>query len=158
LSNQELKNPQKSGVIRLNEESVIISENTLLVPLVKSKKLAAIRKQSQAQQTLEKNPVQNAEIPTSGQNIEISGLLKAAREQIDARINEIMAAYPPGKKNKMFSLRYGSPESIKLMAMKAIFSHLGLVKPKKFALIESLDYFGNDTRTNKAGSSQNQPG
>jgi hypothetical protein len=54
-----------------------------------------------------------------------------------------MASYPPGKKNKMFTLRYGSPESIKQMAMKAIFSRLALVKPKKFPLIENLDYFGN---------------
>jgi hypothetical protein len=62
--------------------------------------------------------------------------------------------YPPGKNNKLFTLRYGSPESIKKMTMKAIFTHLGLVKPKKFKLIESLDYFGNDTQSQKAGSSQ----
>jgi hypothetical protein len=63
-----------------------------------------------------------------------------------------MALYPPGNKNKMFTLRYGSPESIKQMNMKAIFTRLNIVKPKKFALIESLDYFGNDTRSKKAGS------
>jgi hypothetical protein len=38
--------------------------------------------------------------------------------------------------------------------MKAIFTHLGLVKPKKFAFIENLDYFGNDTQAKKTGSSQ----
>jgi hypothetical protein len=53
----------------------------------------------------------------------------------------------------MFTLRYGSPESIKQMAMKAIFTHLAIVKTKKFALIESLDYFGNDTQSKKTGSS-----
>jgi len=42
--------------------------------------------------------------------------------------------------------------------MKGIFNHLSLVKPKKFALIENLDYFGTDTRSNNAGSSQSQPG
>jgi hypothetical protein len=31
---------------------------------------------------------------------------------------------------------------------------LAKIKPKKFALIESLDYFGNDTRSKKIGSSQ----
>ena len=67
---------------------------------------------------------------------------------------EIMSIYPPVKKNKMFTLRYGSPESIKQMTMKGIFTHLGLVKPRKFALIESLDYFGNDTLSKKAGSSR----
>ena len=154
LSKQELNNPQKSGVISHDEESVTISESSLLVPLAKSKKLAAIRKQSQSLQTIEKNPVQSDEIPSSGLNKEVNGLLKEAREQINAKIDEIMASYPPGKKNKMFTLRYGSPESIKQMTMKAIFTHLGIVKPKKFALIESLDYFGNDTQSKKTGSSQ----
>jgi hypothetical protein len=154
LSKQELKNPRKSGVLSHDKKNVVISESSLLVPLAKSKKLATLRQQLQAQQTLERNPVLRDEIPSSGQSKEVSTLLTAAQEQINAKINEIMAPYPPGKKNKMFSLRYGSPESIKQMAMKAIFTHLGLVKPKKFALIESLDYFGNDTQPNKAGSSR----
>jgi hypothetical protein len=154
LSKQELNHPQKSGGKNHDEVSVAISESSLLVPLAISKKLAALRKQSQAQQTIEKNPMQRNEIPTSGLNKEANALLKAAREQIDAKIAELMASYPPSKKNKMFALRYGSPERIKQMAMKAIFTHLGLVKPKKFTLIESLDYFGNDTPSKKAGSSQ----
>ena len=146
MSKQVLNHPQKSGVISHDKESAAISENTLLVPLAKSKKLAALRKQSQALQTIEKNPVQSDEIPSSGQNKEVNGLIKAAQEDINAKIDAIMASYPPGKKNKMFTLRYDSPESIKQMAMKTIFTRLGLVKPKKFALIESLDYFGNDTQ------------
>lgn len=158
MSKKEINNPQKSGVISHGKESSAISENTLLVPLAKSKKLAAIRKQSQAQQTLEKNPVPSAKIPSSGLNKEVNLLLKEAQEQINAKINEIMASYPPGKKNKMFTLRYGSPESIKQMTMKAIFTHLGLLKFKKFALIENLDYFGTDTQSKKDGSSQSQPG
>jgi hypothetical protein len=35
------------------------------VPLAKSKKLAAIRKRSQSEQTIEKNPVHSNEIPPS---------------------------------------------------------------------------------------------
>jgi hypothetical protein len=38
--------------------------------------------------------------------------------------------------------------------MKGIFTHLSLVKPKKSALIESLDYFGTDTQSKKDGPSQ----
>jgi len=152
LSKQALNHPQKSGVTSHDEKSVAISESSLLVPLAKSKKLAALRKQSQVQQAIEKNPVQSDEIPSSGLDKEVSGLLTEARKQINAKIDEIMASYPPGKKNKMFTLRYGSPESIKQMDIKTIFTHLGLVKPKKFALIENLDYFGNDTRSKKAGS------
>ena len=130
MSKQESNNPQKSGVIRHAEENVAISKSSILVPLAKSKKLAAIGKQSQARQTIEKNPVQRDEIPNSGLNKEVNGLLKAAQEQVNAKIDEIMASYPPGKKSKMFTLKYGSPERIKQMAMKAIFTHLGLVKPK----------------------------
>jgi len=154
LSKQELNNPQNSGVISHDEESVVISESSLLVPLDKSKKLTAIRKRSQSLQTIEKNPVQSDEIPSSGLNKEVNGLLKEAREQIHAKIDEFMAFYPPGKINKIFTLRYGSPESIKQMNMKAIFTLLNIVKPNKFALIESLVYFGNDTQSKKTGSSQ----
>ena len=145
LSKQELNNPQKSGSISHNEESLAIS-SSLLVPLAKNKKLAAIRKRSQSSQTIEKNPVQTDEIPSSVLNKEVNRLLKEAREHINAKIDEIMASYPPGKKNKMFTLRYGSPEIIKQMKLKAIFTHLNIVKPKKFALIENLDYFGNEVR------------
>lgn len=147
-----------SGVISQDEENVAISENSLLVPLAKSKKLASIRKRSQPLQTIEKNPVQSDEIQASVLNTEVTGLLIAAREQINVKIDEIVASYPAGKKNKMFTLRYGSAENIKQMNMKAMFTHLGLVKPKKFTLIESLDYFGNDTQPKKASSSRCQTG
>ncbi|MDD5320176.1 MAG: hypothetical protein PHD43_06090 [Methylococcales bacterium] len=43
---------------------------------------------------------------------------------------------------------------IKQLDMKALLTHLNIIKPKKFALIESLDYFGKDTRPKKAGSSR----
>ena len=158
MSKNELNNPQKSGVISHDELNIVISESSLLVPLAKSKKLAAIRKRSQSEQTIEKNPVHSDEIPPSRLNKEVSGLLKEAQEQINAKIDEIMALYPPGKKNTMFILRYGSPESIKQMNLKTIFTHLAIVKPKKFTRIERLDYFGNDTLSKKAGSSHSLTG
>jgi hypothetical protein len=40
------------------------------------------------------------------------------------------------------------------MNMKGLFTHLGLLKPKRFALIENLDYFGTDTQSKKDGPSQ----
>ncbi len=143
MSKQTSYDMKKSGLIRHDEKRIVISESSLLVPLTQSKKLAAIRKQSQSSQSMEKNPVQNDGIVFSESTKEINGLLTEAREQIDVKIREIMASYPPDKKNKMFALRYGSPESIKQMNMKAIFTRLNIVKPKKFALIEGLDYFGN---------------
>ncbi|MDD5268521.1 MAG: hypothetical protein PHO08_15575 [Methylococcales bacterium] len=110
--------------------------------MAKSKKLAVFRNRSQSLQTIKTNALQRSEIPPSGLNEEVSGLLTEARDQIDAKIAEIMARYPPGKKNKMFALKYGSLERIKKMTMKNIFTHLNIVKLNKFALIESLDYFG----------------
>ena len=145
LPKQVFKKLHNSGVNSQIAQNVAISESTLLVPLAKSKKLAAIRKKLQSLQTIEKNPVESDEVPSSGRNKEVNGLLKEAQKQIIAKIDEIMASYPPAMKNKMFTLRYGSPESIKQRNMKAIFTLLNIVKTKKFALIESLDYFGNDT-------------
>jgi hypothetical protein len=146
VSKRDLKNPQNSSSFDNDAVSLAASESSLLVPLAKSKKLAAIRGQLQVPQTLEKNPVQTDEIPSLGLNKEVNGLLKEARELIDAKIDEIMASYPAGMKNKMFALRYGSPETLKHMKIKAVFTRLGIVKAKKFALIESLNYFGNDTK------------
>ena len=141
MSKQELNTPQQSGVIGHDEKRVTISESRLLVPLGKSKKLAALRQQSQALQTSENNSVKRDEIVSTGLNKEANGLLKAAQEQINAKIDAIMASYPQCKKNKLFMLRYGSPESIKQMAMKAIFTRLGLVQPKRFGLIENWNCF-----------------
>ena len=133
-----LNKPKKSAVISY----ATVSESRLLVPLTQSKKLATIRKQSQALQPLEKKPAPSTEITASGLNKDVSGLLNEAQEHINAKINELMALYPPGKKNKMFALKYGSPDRIKQMNLKAIFTRLAIDKPKKFALIQHLDYFG----------------
>ena len=139
MSEPVFNKPKKSAVIG----HATASESRLLVPLSQSKKLAAIRKQSQALQTFEKKPAPNAEIAASGLNKDISGLLKEAQEQINVKINKLMAIYPPGKKNKMFALKYGSTEHLKKMNLKTIFTRLAIDKPKKFALIQNLDYFGN---------------
>jgi len=152
LSKQTLNNPQNSRKICRAKESIAICETGLLVPLAKSKKLAAIRNRSQSLQTIKTNTLQLSEIQSSELNKEVSGLLTEACDQIDAKITEIMACYPPGKKNKMFAIKYGSPESIKKMAMKAIFIHLNMVKPRKFAPIENLDYFGTNIQSKNADS------
>ena len=152
MSKQTLNDAQKSGIISHAGESVTIFESGLLVPLAKSKKLAAIRNRSQSLETIEINALHRSETPSSGLIKGVSGLLKEACDQIDAKIAEIMACYPPGKKNKMFALKYGSPESIKKMAMKAIFIHLNMVKPRKFTPIENLDYFGTNIQSKNADS------
>lgn len=140
MSEPVLNNPKKSAAI----SHAIVSESRLLVPLTQSKKLAAIRKQSQALQTLEKKPAPTTKIAAE-LNKDINGLLNDAQERVNAKINELMALYPPGKKNKMFALKYGSPDHLKQINLKAVFTRLAIDKPKKFALIQHLDYFGNAT-------------
>jgi len=76
---------------------------------------------------------------------ETSHLLREAQEQITTIINTMMALYPSAKKNKLFSLKYGSPESIKQLGIADIFSTLKVTKPKQFKPIENLNFFGDQT-------------
>ncbi|MEI7997654.1 MAG: hypothetical protein WCH01_22435, partial [Methylococcaceae bacterium] len=78
MSKKSLNNPQDSRKNCRAKESIAISENSLLVPLAKSKKLAAIRNRSQSLQTSKTNALQRSEIQSSGLNKEVSGLLKEA--------------------------------------------------------------------------------
>ncbi|MDD5461765.1 MAG: hypothetical protein PHG00_09045 [Methylococcales bacterium] len=153
MSRQDSNKEQKSGSISREGQGIAIPENGLLVPLAKSKKLAALRKQSQSLQSVEKTPVTHDETISSGLKRQVKGLLKEAREQINAKVDAIMASYPPAKKNKMFTLRYGSIENIQQMNMKAIFTYLNIAKPKNFALIENLDYSGNANPSKSTRSS-----
>jgi hypothetical protein len=143
LSRQGSSKEQKSGSIRREGQGIAVPENGLLVPLAKSKKLAALRKQSQLQHPVEGKSVPRDEIICSELKRQVKEQLKEAREQIKAKVDTIMAGYPSAKKNKMFTLRYGSVENIHQMNMKAIFTHLNIAKPKNFTLIENLDYSGN---------------
>ena len=93
MSKQELNTPQKSDVIRHDEKSVTISESRLLVPLAKVKNWLLFASSHKHSKRVEKNPVQSDEIPSSGLNKEANALLKAAQEQIDAKIDELMASY-----------------------------------------------------------------
>jgi len=121
-----------------------MSQESHLVPLVKSKKLTAIRKQ--ALQLSEKNLAQRDVILASKPTNQANDLLKQVQDLIDAKINEFMANYAPGKRNKLFAIKYGSPESIKQMNITDIFSHLHIIKSKKFITLENLNYFGIDTK------------
>ena len=152
MSSQKIDDLKKNVDINHVTVNINISEISLLVPLAKSKKLAAIRKRLLLVQTVENNPLQTEKIQPSGQDKQHDKLLKDAQGRINTRISNIMACYPPGKKIRMFTVRYGSLESIKQMNMKAIFKHLSIEKTRKFVLIESLDYFGNETASKKTGS------
>jgi hypothetical protein len=71
--------------------------------------------------------------------------LSRARALIDDRINEIMKRFPEAKKNKLFSLRFGSVEAIKAMTIMAACKRLGIdSRSIKMNLIADMNYYGKD--------------
>lgn len=107
-----------------------------------SKKLADMRKRLQPE--LKAAAVQLPEKPLfPGLKPEIAAELNKARTLIDGRIAQIMHSFPEGKKNKLFSFRYGSIDAVKAMGIKAAFKLLGindnLVNMK---LVAEMDYHG----------------
>lgn len=128
-----------------NMKPPTIVQSNLLVPLTKSNKLASFRKQSHPLLSSEKDPT-SLDVRTSQRlDKETSHLLREAQEQITTIINTMMALYPSAKKNKLFSLKYGSPESIKQLSIADIFFTLKVTKPKQFKPIENLNFFGDQT-------------
>jgi hypothetical protein len=122
---------------------ISITERNLLVAHGQSKKLSDIRKKLQ--------PVIPVEVvQLKDLKPEIATELGKARQLIDASINEIMSNFPEGKKNKLFSFRYGSISDLKSLSLKAIFKTLGiddtLVKMKPIA---NMNYHGNDVTNSK---------
>jgi hypothetical protein len=128
-----------------NMKPPTIVQSNLLVPLTKSNKLASFRKQSHPLLSSEKDQAGIDARTSQRLNKETSHLLREAQEQITTIINTMMALYPSAKKNKLFSLKYGSPESIKQLSIADIFSTLKVTKPKQFKPIENLNFFGDQT-------------
>ncbi|NOS87570.1 MAG: hypothetical protein HOP34_03345 [Methylococcaceae bacterium] len=123
-----------------------VSESPLLVPLAKSKKLAALRHSSQPPDV--QKPAPSPRVP-HGRGLHDS--MAAAKIQVDARIAEIIAAYPQGKQQKLFALRYGTPESLRQMPFAAVFARLQIAKPAQFSHIAHLNYWGEDTASPDSG-------
>jgi hypothetical protein len=123
---------------------VSVTERNLLVAHGQSKKLADIRKRLQPDLPSEAKPLPGKQLLFAGLKPEVASELNKARKLIDDRINEIMSAFPEGKKNKLFSFRFGSVESVKAADIKAAFKLLGidagLVDMK---LLAALDFHGN---------------
>lgn len=138
------KIPDKPGGAR---QKVQVCERGRLVEPGKSKRLAAMRKQTQ-------NPVppepilhtsENDVVAVAGLKPEVASELNKARGLISEKIKVIMNSYPPGKQNKLFSFRYGSVDKIKSMPIKAAFKQLDIDNNRvKMKLLAGLDYYGND--------------
>ncbi|MGZ8947678.1 MAG: hypothetical protein ACXW1W_19920 [Methylococcaceae bacterium] len=126
-----------------HKPKAIVQERSLLVPLGQSKKLAAFANRSQPILAPENvNLAHNEILP--GLKPEVVSELMNARKMIDDSIIRIMDSLPAGKKSSLFSLRFGTVESIKANNIKTAFRILGIDnKQVKMRLIAELDYYGN---------------
>jgi hypothetical protein len=69
--------------------------------------------------------------------------LQQARQIIDDEIARIMSAYPEGRKNSLFKLRFGTLEEIRAMEVRAIFNLLKLdCRRANLNRLQKIDYFG----------------
>lgn len=119
-----------------------VTECRMLVADGQSKKLADIRKRHQPDFPVDVR--QHSGIPSkqllTGLKPEVETELNNARKLIDDRISQIMRSFPEGKKNRLFSFRFGSVDTVKAMPIKTAFKTLGidgnLVKMKLIAEME----------------------
>ncbi|WP_404356004.1 hypothetical protein [Methylotuvimicrobium sp. KM1] len=125
-----------------NSTKIVLTEANLLVPQVKSKRLASLAKQGLKTDHFDKSRDLTDGNETIESAQEISVLLKNAVLTINRRIDEIKKRYPSGKQDKLFAIRYGDLEKLKQRRLKEIFELLDIEKPPKFKLIAELDYFG----------------
>jgi len=129
-----------------NRQKVSVTERNLLVAHGQSKKLADMRKKLQPDFPVEAGALPDKQL-SAGLKPEVATELNKARKLIDDRISEIMRSFPEGKKNRLFSLRFGSVDALKTMTIKAAFKTLGiddnLVKMK---LIAALDFQVKDVK------------
>jgi len=124
-------------------KATIRTENShLLVTAGKSSRLDAIRKKAEKKISgSEVNEKPKHQIFVPGTNQVIKQALQQAQLIIDTRIQSILKAYPAGKKNTFFKLKYAvSAETLKKQLINDIFKKLELdtKKIKNFNLIEKL--------------------
>lgn len=125
---------------------VNVTERNLLVAHGQSKKLADIRKRLQPDFPVEVAPLPGKQ-PLPGLKPEIATELNQAKTLIDDRINQIMRAFPEGKKNRLFGFRFGSVDAVKAMTIKSAFKTLGIDDNSvKMKLIADLDFHGNKVK------------
>ncbi len=122
---------------------VSINEHRVLVSPSKSKKLAAMANKLPVDLSVKSIPVGKSD-PVSGLKSELEIELQQARVLIDTHINDIMNSFPQGKREKLFSFRFGSVAAIKSLEITAAFKRLGIHNHHiKTRLLESLNYHGD---------------
>lgn len=147
--NQKSELQKTAGKLRHEREKLIASSQGLLLSEGKSKRLTAMRNKIRPTPATSHLPFATQEI-IPGLSKEVATQLEEARKAINNKIIDIMNRYPPGKKHKMFAIKYGAIDKIPTLSIKQAFMLLGIhYPPVKKSLIADLDYFGNDTRTNR---------
>jgi hypothetical protein len=123
---------------KLNRTKVSVSEHRVLVDLNKSKKLAALANKT----TVVLPPTVKTQ--TAGLQTELDITLQQARQQIDARIQEIMSSLPEGKRNTLFKLRFGSVAAIQALEINTAFKKLAIASHNlNMRLLASRNYHGD---------------
>lgn len=133
---EKTPNPQHSP-----RPKVSVNEHRLLVAPNKSKKLAAMANKLPVDLSAKTLPTRESKA-VSGLKSELEIELQQAQDLIDTRINEIMNSFPQGRRDKLFSIRFGSVAAIKSLAITAAFKKLGTHHPVKTRLLASLNYHG----------------
>jgi hypothetical protein len=112
---------------------VSVIEHRVLVDISKSKKLAAL-----ANKTVTPTPIVKALVSES------DTALQQARQLIDRRIQEIMNSFPEGKRNKLFTFRFGSVAAIQALEIETAFKKLAIDSHNlNMRLLASLNYHGD---------------
>jgi hypothetical protein len=130
-------------------QRVNVTERNLLIAHGQSKKLADIRKKFQPDlpvEAVQRNSVPKKQLLT-GLKPEVAEELNKAISLIDDNINRIMRSFPEGKKNRLFSFRFGSVDAVKNMSIKAAFKTLAIDDNSvKMKLIAELNYHGDEVK------------
>ncbi|NOQ76362.1 MAG: hypothetical protein GQ475_00945 [Methylococcaceae bacterium] len=102
---------------------VNVQEAGLVVGLGKSKRLSAMRQAIEPKVNVE--PTKSKVKPNLNKN---ETAIQQARELITQKIAEIKAAYPQGRQNKLFALRYGSEDKLNQLSLKQLFTLLKMTE------------------------------
>ncbi|NOR72070.1 MAG: hypothetical protein GQ532_20700 [Methylomarinum sp.] len=130
----------------MEENKTTSVRGALLVGTNKSSRLAAMRAKALGAENLQTPVKKDQKLWATGLKAETKSALEQAEKLVDNKVAVVLSAYPKGKMNTFFKLKYGvKVDEINQMPRKEVFRLLGLetVKIKQFRLIENLDYNGN---------------
>lgn len=123
---------------------VTVQEAPAIVVSGQSSKLAALRDRARTAST----PVADAPAPlvNTQLNQAAASELRKAQALIDQRCAQILASYPQGRQQKMFSLRFGPLDALRKLPVNMILKRLD-INPQaiNLRLLVKTDYFGDST-------------